>query len=114
MSAFCRNHHRLKHSDRWQFASNQDRTMSLTSPTGRCYRTRPAGLMAGPHGPMPPQCGRDRRTQAENKAARIQSERNRQRRRIQRQLEQRAQRKRRKSPRAHREPIDYGDDPPPF
>lgn len=55
MSAFCRNHHRLKHSDRWRFTSNEDRTMSLTSPTGHCYRTRPAGLMAGSHEPTPPQ-----------------------------------------------------------
>ncbi len=34
MSAFCRNHHRLKHSDRWRFTSNEDRTMSLTSRPG--------------------------------------------------------------------------------
>ena len=114
MSAFCRNHHRLKHSDRWRFTSNVDRTMSLTSPTGHCYRTRPAGLMAGSHEPTPPQGGRNRRTQAENKAARIQSERNRQRRRIQKRAEEHVQYKRRKSPRARREPIDYGDDPPPF
>lgn len=114
MSAFCRNHHRLKHSDRWWFASNEDRTMSLTSPTGHCYRTRPAGLMAGSHEPTPPQGGRNRRTQAENKAARIQSERNRQRRRIQKRAEKYVQCRQWKSPPAHREPIDFGDDPPPF
>jgi hypothetical protein len=114
MSAFCRNHHRLKHSDRWRFTSNVDRTMSLTSPTGHCYRTRPAGLMAGSHEPTPPQGGRNRRTQEENKAARIQSERNRQRRRIQKRAEKYVQCRQWKSPPAHREPIDFGDDPPPF
>ncbi|MCJ0907565.1 HNH endonuclease, partial [Rhodococcus sp. ARC_M6] len=71
LSAYCRNHHRLKHSGRWVHTPNSDRTVSLVSPTGHCYRTRAAGLLAGSTEPIPPEGGPRRRTKLENKAARV-------------------------------------------
>ncbi|TSD46635.1 DUF222 domain-containing protein [Rhodococcus sp. KBS0724] len=99
LSAFCRNHHRLKHSGSWQLAPNPDRSITLTSQTGHRYRTRPAGLLAGRQEPPPPEGGTRRRTRLENKAARIRAERQR--------------RTTRRIPRPHK-PVDYGNDPPPF
>ncbi len=54
LSAYCRNHHRLKHSGQWVHTSNPDRSVMLTSPTGHCYRTRPSGLLAGMLEPVLP------------------------------------------------------------
>ena len=126
LSAFCRNHHRLKHSGKWLLAPNPDRSITLTSQTGHCYRTRAAGLLAGMQEPTPPEGGTRRRTRLENKAAHIRSERKHRRVKIQHRTAQHAERKRRQTfpistPRQHvprkRTPskhIDYGNDPPPF
>ena len=66
LSAFCRNHHRLKHSGTWQLDSNPDRSITLTSQTGHCYRSRAARLLAGRQEPPPPEGGTRRRTRLEN------------------------------------------------
>lgn len=104
MSAYCRNHHRLKHSGQWMHTSNPDRSVMLTSPTGHCYRTRPSGLLSGMLEPVPPEGGRRRRTRLENKAARVKCERRRQRLRMHLRMKKRGRRK----------TVDHGDDPPPF
>ncbi|MDV6268164.1 HNH endonuclease signature motif containing protein [Rhodococcus globerulus] len=126
LSAFCRNHHRLKHSGKWQLDPNPDRSITLTSQTGRCYRTRAAGLLAGMQEPPPPEGGKPRRTRLENKAAHIRSERKHRRVKIQNRAAKNAERKRRQTfpistPRKHvprkqvpHKPVDYGNDPPPF
>lgn len=106
LAPYCRNHHRLKHSGTWMHELNSDRSVSLTSPTGHRYRTRPTGsAMEAP--PPPPASGRRRRTRTENKAARIRAERRRRRTRIQDAIHRRTQRT------PHRAESD-GDDPPPF
>ncbi|RZL22447.1 MAG: HNH endonuclease [Rhodococcus sp. (in: high G+C Gram-positive bacteria)] len=121
LSAFCRNHHRLKHSGKWLLAPNPDRSITLTSQTGHCYRTRAAGLLAGMQEPPPPEGGKPRRTRLENKAARTRSERKLRRVKIQHRTAQHAERKRRQTfqistprKRVPHKPVDYGDDPPPF
>ena len=121
LSAFCRNHHRLKHSGKWQLDPNLDRSITLTSQTGHCYRTRAAGLLAGMQEPPPPEGGTRRRTRLENKAARIRSERQHRRVKIQHRTAKHAERKRRQTfpistprKRVPRETVDYGNDPPPF
>ncbi|NMD59225.1 UNVERIFIED_ORG: uncharacterized protein DUF222 [Nocardia globerula] len=121
LSAFCRNHHRLKHSGKWQLDPNPDRSITLTSQTGHCYRTRAAGLLASQQEPPPPEGGKPRRTRLENKAARIRSERKHRRVKIQHRTAQRAERKRRQTfpistprKRVPHKTVDYGNDPPPF
>ncbi|MFE4501311.1 DUF222 domain-containing protein [Rhodococcus sp. NPDC056743] len=121
LSAFCRNHHRLKHSGSWQLDPNSDRSITLTSQTGHRYRTRTAGLLAGQQEPPPPDGGTRRRTRLENKAARIRAERKHQQEKIRRRTAKRSDRKRRQTfpistpvKRAPDKPVDYGDDPPPF
>ncbi|MDJ0437106.1 HNH endonuclease signature motif containing protein [Rhodococcus qingshengii] len=104
LSAYCRNHHRLKHSGQWLHISNPDRSVMLTSPTGHCYRTRPSGLLAGMLEPVLPEGGRRRRTRLENKAARVRGERRRQRLRMHLRTKKKARRR----------TFDGGDDPPPF
>ncbi|PBC41880.1 HNH endonuclease [Rhodococcus sp. ACPA4] len=110
LSAFCRNHHRLKHSGKRLLAPNPDRSLTLTSQTGHCYRTRAAGLLTGMQEPPPPEGGKPRRTRLENKAARIRSERNHRHIKIQHRTAQLS------TPRKHvpSKPVDYGNDPPPF
>ncbi|PBC43425.1 HNH endonuclease [Rhodococcus sp. ACPA4] len=121
LSAFCRNHHRLKHSGKWQLDPNPDRSLTLTSQTGHCYRTRAAGLLASQQEPPPPEGGKPRRTRLENKAARIRGERKLRRVKIQHRTAQHAERKRRQTfpistprKRVPHKPVDYGNDPPPF
>ncbi|OYD69810.1 HNH endonuclease signature motif containing protein [Rhodococcus sp. OK302] len=137
LSAYCRNHHRLKHSGRWLHTPNLDRTVSLVSATGHCYRTRAAGLLAGSTDPIPPEGGPARRTRLENKAARVRGERRRRRALMDVRAEKLARRERRLEVRKRtrllqrlmrvratasgrkyvvrgRRPVDYGDDPPPF
>ncbi|TSD49265.1 DUF222 domain-containing protein [Rhodococcus sp. KBS0724] len=104
LSAFCRNHHRLKHSGSWRIDPNPDRSITLTSQTGHRYRTRPAGLLAGRQEPPPPEGGTRRRTRLENKAARIRAERK-------RRTTRRKPKTRKPTP---HKPVDYGADPPPF
>ena len=115
LSAFCRNHHRLKHSGTWQLDPNPDRSITLTSQTGHCYRSRAAGLLAGRQEPLPPEGGTRRRTRLENKAARIRSERKHRRIKIQHRTAQLFV-PRKHVPRKYvpHKPVDYGDDPPPF
>nr|WP_255314997.1 transposase [Rhodococcus koreensis] len=75
LTAYCRNHHRLKHSGHWQV--NADGGIELVAPTGHRYRPRSAGILGAR--------GRDRivdpatrrRTRAQNDAARIRAERRR-------------------------------------
>ncbi|TSD49349.1 DUF222 domain-containing protein [Rhodococcus sp. KBS0724] len=121
LSAFCRNHHRLKHSGSWQLDPNPDRSITLTSQTGHCYRTRAAGLLAGMQDPPPQEGGTRRRTRLENKAARIRAERKHQQAKIRHRTAKRSDRKRRQTfpistpaKRAPDKPVDYGNDPPPF
>ena len=121
LSAFCRNHHRLKHSGKWQLDPNLDRSITLTSQTGHCYRTRAAGLLAGMQEPPPPEGGTRRRTRLENKAARIRGERKLRRVKIQHRTATHAERKRRQTfpistprKRVPHKTVDYGNDPPPF
>ncbi|MDI9915879.1 HNH endonuclease signature motif containing protein [Rhodococcus sp. IEGM 1379] len=137
LSAYCRNHHRLKHSGHWLHTPNSDRTVGLVSPTGHCYRTRAAGLLAEIPDPIPPEGGPRRRTRLENKPARIRGERRRRRARMDVRLEKLARQERRLEVRKRtrllqrlmrvrarvvgrvvvvrgRKPVDYGDDPPPF
>jgi hypothetical protein len=121
LSAFCRNHHRLKHSGKWLLAPNPDRSITLTSQTGHCYRTRDAGLLAGMQEPPPQEGGKPRRTRLENKAARIRGERKLRRVKIQHRTATHAERKRRQTfpistprKRVPHKTVDYGNDPPPF
>ncbi|MGG7103335.1 DUF222 domain-containing protein [Rhodococcus sp. 24CO] len=121
LSAFCRNHHRLKHSGKWRLAPNLDRSITLTSQTGHCYRTRAAGLLTGQQEPPPPEGGTRRRTRLENKAARIRSERKHRLVKIQYRAAKHAERKRRQTfqistprKRVPQKTVDYGSDPPPF
>ncbi|MDV8008098.1 HNH endonuclease signature motif containing protein [Rhodococcus sp. IEGM 1318] len=104
LSTDCRNHHRLKHSGQWVHTSNPDRSVTLTSITGHCYRARPSGLLAGMLEPVLPEGGRRRRTRLENKAARVRGERRRQRIRMHLRVKKKVQRR----------TVDRGDDPPPF
>jgi len=85
MKPYCRNHHRLKHSEAWSERHNAERSIDLTAPTGHQYRARNAGYL-DLLGVDPAQVidattadnatGR-RPTRAENKAARIRDERRR-------------------------------------
>ncbi|MDI9914778.1 HNH endonuclease signature motif containing protein [Rhodococcus sp. IEGM 1379] len=137
LSAYCRNHHRLKHSGHWLHTPNSDRTVTVVSPTGHCYRTRAAGLLAGVPDPVLPEGGPRRRTKLENKAARVRGERRRRRARMDVRAQKLVRRERRLKVRKRnrllqrlmrvrarvvgrgfvvrrRKPVDYGDDPPPF
>lgn len=104
ITAYCRNHHRLKHSGHWQV--NADGGIELVAPTGHRYRPRSSGILGG-H-------GRDRgadpttrrRTRAQNTAARIRAER----RRRQAHLEA----VRRRSPGERVPDPDATDEPAPF
>ncbi|MFC9835113.1 DUF222 domain-containing protein [Rhodococcus sp. NPDC127530] len=82
MTAYCRNHHRLKHSGHWAVTAGGG--IELVAPTGHRYRPRSSGFLgAGRDGAA----GRDdvatadpatrRRTRAQNIAARIRAERRR-------------------------------------
>jgi len=91
MKAYCRNHHRLKHSGAWSERHDADRTIRLVSPTGRHYRTRNTGYLdllgRSPGDIADPSADgervtRQRRTRAQNKAARIGDERRRQQTRV--------------------------------
>ena len=89
MKAYCRTHHRIKHSGCWAERHNPDRSIDYVSPTGHRYRSRAAGYLdllglspdditdpdldTGPGGRP-----RRRRTRAQNKVARIRAERRRQ------------------------------------
>jgi len=83
--------HRLKHTGAWSERHNADRTIGLVSPTGRYYRTRNTGYLdllgrSSDNIVDPSTDGdrvtRQRRTRAQNKAARIGDERRRQQTRV--------------------------------
>ncbi|HWK20336.1 MAG TPA: DUF222 domain-containing protein [Microbacteriaceae bacterium] len=46
LAHLCRGHHTLKHQTRWSIRQLPDGTIEWRSPTGREYRTRPAGALA--------------------------------------------------------------------
>ena len=83
--------HRLKHSGAWSERHDADRTIRLVSPTGRHYRTRNTSYLdllgRSPDDIVDPSADgdrvtRQRRTRAQNKAARIGDERRRQQTRV--------------------------------
>ncbi|MBC2639711.1 MULTISPECIES: HNH endonuclease signature motif containing protein [unclassified Rhodococcus (in: high G+C Gram-positive bacteria)] len=80
LNAYCRNHHRLKHSGHWQM--DAEGGIELTAPTGHRYRPRSSGLLGGrPDGVAGgghlADRGVGRRTREQNTAARIRAERRR-------------------------------------
>jgi len=84
MKAYCRTHHRIKHSGTWAERHNPDRSIDYISPTGHRYHSRATGYLdllgihpddiTDPDG----RSHRRRRTRTENKAASIRAERRRQ------------------------------------
>ncbi|MDV6285473.1 hypothetical protein R3Q59_33870 [Rhodococcus jostii] len=80
MTAYCRNHHRLKHSGHWRVTAGGG--IELVAPTGHRYRPRPSGLLGAGSDPAAAASGHAktaarRRTRAQNTAARIRAERRR-------------------------------------
>nr|WP_271213228.1 HNH endonuclease signature motif containing protein [Rhodococcus wratislaviensis]GLK40252.1 hypothetical protein GCM10017611_71250 [Rhodococcus wratislaviensis] len=109
MTAYCRNHHRLKHSGRWWVIADGD--VELVAPTGHRYRTRSSGLLGARRDAA---AGSDhvanpavrRRTRAQNTAARIRAERRRRRAHL--------DAVRRRSPGARESEACAADEPLPF
>jgi hypothetical protein len=80
LTAYCRNHHRLKHSGHWQV--DTEGGIGLVAPTGHRYRPRSSGLLGGGRdgvagGDHLADRGARRRTRERNTAARIRAERRR-------------------------------------
>ena len=73
LKCLCRQHHRLKTFGGWRDAQLADGTVVWISPTGRTYRTSPAGadLFPQPRGPacVPPVASR--RSRSKQRSARI-------------------------------------------
>jgi len=90
MKAYCRTHHRIKHSGTWAECHNPDRSIDYLSPTGHRYHSPATGYLdllgINPDDITDPGPGsrprRRRRTRAENKVARVRAERRRQQARI--------------------------------
>ncbi|MDQ2722119.1 MAG: 13E12 repeat family protein [Actinomycetota bacterium] len=88
MKAYCRTHHRIKHSGTWNERHNPDRSIDYVSPTRHRYHCPATGYLdllgihPGDITDLGPRARRRRRTHAENKAASIRAERRRQRTRI--------------------------------
>jgi len=90
MKAYCRTHHRIKHSGTWAECHNSDRSIDYLSPTGHRYHSPATGYLdllgINPDDITDPGPGsrprRRRRTRAENKVARVRAERRRQQARI--------------------------------
>ncbi|MGV9863139.1 DUF222 domain-containing protein [Rhodococcus koreensis] len=117
LTAYCRNHHRLKHSGHWQV--DADGGIELVAPTGHRYRPRSSGLLgvgrdvaagcdhtAGSDHAADP--ATRRRTRAQNAAARIRAERRR------RQAHLDAARRRRGAPSVSEPWNQRPDEPAPF
>ena len=89
MKAYCRTHHRIKHSGSWIECHNSDRSIDYISPTGHRYHNPATGYLdllgISPDDITDPDQNthtRRRRTRAENKAASIRAERRHQQTRI--------------------------------
>ncbi|MCA2332884.1 HNH endonuclease, partial [Mycobacterium avium] len=69
----CRQHHRLKTFGGWRDRQLADGTVVWTSPSGRTYRTSPAGadLFAQPRGPACAAPTPNRRSRSKQRSARI-------------------------------------------
>ncbi|WP_065492892.1 HNH endonuclease signature motif containing protein [Rhodococcus opacus] len=114
MTAYCRNHHRIKHSGRWWVTA--DGGIELVAPTGHRYRTRSSGLLGvgrSDAGGRDRDAGSDhaaaavrRRARAQNTAARIRAERRRRRAHL--------DAVRRRSPGAQASGACPADEPSPF
>jgi hypothetical protein len=128
LKCLCRTHHLVKTFWGWQEKQLPDATLILTSPSGQTYVTTPGSALLFPslctptgeiHPPIPQaadHCAeriammpKRRRTRAQNRAARVATER--------RQNHQARQTKRRERQAAYLGPApeaDGDDDPPPF
>lgn len=73
LKCLCRQHHRLKTFGGWRDKQLADGTVIWTSPTGRTYRTAPAGadLFPQPRGPACATPTPSRRTRSKQRSARI-------------------------------------------
>lgn len=73
LKCLCRHHHRLKTFGGWRDEQLADGTVIWTSPTGRTYRTSPAGadLFARPRGPACAAPVPQRRRRSQLRTARI-------------------------------------------
>ncbi|KAF0959720.1 HNH endonuclease signature motif containing protein [Rhodococcus sp. T7] len=75
LTAYCRNHHRLKHSGHWQV--DAEGGIELIAPTGHRYRPRSSGILGARGRDRIADPASRRRTRAQNTAARIRAERRR-------------------------------------
>ncbi|OBJ21150.1 HNH endonuclease signature motif containing protein [Mycobacterium colombiense] len=73
LKCLCRQHHRLKTFGGWRDKQLPDGTVVWTAPSGRTYRTSPAGadLFPQPRGPACVAPGPKRRTESQHRSARI-------------------------------------------
>ncbi|WP_459983664.1 HNH endonuclease signature motif containing protein, partial [Mycobacterium avium] len=73
LKCLCRQHHRLKTFGGWRDRQLADGTVVWTSPTGRAYRTSPAGadLFAQPRGPARAAPTPNRRSRSKQRNGRI-------------------------------------------
>lgn len=73
LKCLCRQHHRLKTFGGWRDTQLADGTIVWTSPTGRTYRTFPAGadLFPQPRGPACAPPAPSRRSRSQQRSARI-------------------------------------------
>jgi hypothetical protein len=72
LKCLCRQHHRLKTFGGWRDKQLADGTVVWTSPTGRIYRTAPAGAdLFPPRGPACAPPSPQRRTRSQYRSARI-------------------------------------------
>ena len=74
LKCLCRQHHRLKTFGGWRDTQLADATVIWTSPSGRTYRTAPAGADLFPQQPRGPACAPpdpNRRSRSKQRSARI-------------------------------------------
>jgi len=74
LKCLCRQHHRLKTFGGWHDTQLADGTVIWTSPSGRTYRTAPAGADLFPQQPRQPACAppdANRRSREKQQSARI-------------------------------------------
>jgi Domain of unknown function (DUF222) len=73
LKCLCRQHHRLKTFGGWRDRQLADGTVIWVSPSGRTYRTSPAGadLFGHPHGPACAPPSLRRRSRSQQRSARI-------------------------------------------